>query len=85
MNVLSFRMLCATCSAVVILIEIEHLMGQTLLFSLSRPSSVPITFFNEVEPPFARGYFDWILLIFMNNRFTQTKTKQKRHHEQFPS
>ena len=39
-------MLCAPCSAVVILIEIiiAHLLGQTLLFSLSRPSSVPIKF-----------------------------------------
>lgn len=46
MNVISFRMLCAPCSAVFILIEIiiAHLLGQTLLFSLSRPSSVPIKF-----------------------------------------
>ena len=82
MNVLSFRMLCAPCSAVFILIEIiiAHLLGQTLLFSLSRPSSVPIKFSMKSNLLFARGYFDWILLIFMNKRFTQTKTttKQKR-------
>lgn len=80
MNVISFRMLCAPCNAVVILIEIiiAHLLGQTLLFSLSRPSSVPIKFSIKSNLLFARGYFDWILLIFMNNRFTQTKTTTKQ-------